>query len=379
MPPEEATLGPPCLAVVLALLVACLTRPPANQQPSAVEPVAAPAESPEPSAPAGPRLPYDVTEPDDCPQDTTVAVNLRTIDSRKAPSMEDWKRYEKMRFAPEHLRSPDSKFALDADVAVEKVIALELANPELIPTGFRDELIANPRDSKLRLRMARCELFSLETRRRASYDALMAHLLGVPLADIEEILIGSTKYGENDDRSLRSCPKKGCGDDSICDAARNHCMTPRAQLTAFISDVESKIEDALSRAVMPALTSQAAKRIDRNASLFWWGSERVHRCGRKRAQLCKFTEYSSKSGSAFVHWDLRDGGTVKVIRCEDMKDKAKRKSCLRRRKLVNRCWDRTRSRTEENCLWRAKHFRWSVSDVAQCFKSCAKRSELRSL
>ena len=85
-----------------------------------------------------------------------VRLGDRRPDARIAPDAPPAE-YRKRVWAKNHRSAPEAKEFLDPKDAAEVVAQGEKAYPEMIPAGFRAQLLASPKDPKLRLRMARCE------------------------------------------------------------------------------------------------------------------------------------------------------------------------------------------------------------------------------
>lgn len=308
--PRASILTTPLtIAAAVSTLFACAllpigsrrTPPPESSPPASVEPPVAPAASrPAPAQPA---------RSDNCPANLTVRQDARTHDVRNAGDMPP-DRYKKMVWAPGHRKPPAKDFSwADAD-AIERVIAIENAHPEIIPAGFRDEVRARPRDRALRLRMAGCELAAGPVRRRASYDAAMALLLGSALDEVKDVLVESTRNGEGDRSQVASCMVAPCTGGLVCEPRQRHCMRPEAIGYGFVSDDEIAIEEALSRALFRRYLDGERRPT---SPLGWFLSERVHRCG---TEVCSFRDYDHGGQEELVRWDLRDGGTVESHPCK---------------------------------------------------------------
>lgn len=273
----------------------------------------------------------------------------RSIATQRAPAAYEAAAYKKITasLVPNHTKPPNAKFALTADAAIEAVIAVEQANPKLIPAGFRAEILAKPRDAALRWRLGECELKLPTTRRRASYDLAMALLLGEDAATLQRPLDEATRNERADNNQMRTCNGDDCGSGEVC--WRGECTTQMGMAVLAINAAELQIETALSRALYPRFLQQHGAYVDDRDPVFWFLTRRLHACGRA---VCTFSQYSSKSGLALVEWDRRDGGAA-----------------LRRDKLparIEKCANATGFDTLAPCL----------QDCAErnqpnaCFRSC---------
>ncbi|HZO12246.1 MAG TPA: hypothetical protein VFB62_03280 [Polyangiaceae bacterium] len=230
-----------------------------------------------------------------CPADMSVNPGPRTIDTRKVPEARiDY-------FAKGHTEPPPASFYTDKNKAVELALAAERKTPAMIPAGFREQVKDKPRNAALRLKMARCELEQDRTRRRASYDALIAIFLGGNKDDGLAILIESTR-NQLRRKTTQTCTKAAdCEAGFTCDPLHKTCANSTEKETSFISAAELDVEDSLSRAVFePNISFDQAK----DSEFFWWGANRLHRCGGQGNVPCEFSGYSGR----YVSWDLRDGG-----------------------------------------------------------------------
>jgi hypothetical protein len=242
----------------------------------------------------------------DCPTDLTVEVRSRTIDTRRAKDL-DPARYKKMKWAPGHTKTVGGGFSAGDQIA--RALDIEKANPTMIPAGFRAEVAARPRDPALRLRMARCELERPQTRRRASYDAALALLLGA--RDAGPVLMEATRNQRADGNTSRSCGDDGqCGTGLVC--LGDECLSPLGLGVAYASKAEIDVEDALSRALMPLYEERHGDGYDSNDPLYWWMDRRLHHCGKFR---CFFSAYEVKGKTRLVEWDQRDGAGRTACRC----------------------------------------------------------------
>lgn len=239
---------------------------------------------------------------ENCPADLAVQPGPRSLDTRQAPTNSP-----RVALAKGHLHPPPDDFFLDASAAVDRVIAAEAKTPAMIPAGFREAVKASPRDGALRLRMARCELENDQTRRRASYDAGMAMLLGAPKGKAMAVLLEATKNGDKQ-RTTQSCvPGDACPTGETCDPKYKECVGAMKKIMVMISAPEFEVEDALTRGLVRPLieAGEAAKDMD----LVWWAFDRVHRCGGGPLVMCNFVRYEVEGkGTVLVSWDLRYGG-----------------------------------------------------------------------
>ena len=230
-----------------------------------------------------------------CPADMSVNPGPRTIDTRKLPEARI------NHFAKGHTEPPPASFFTDKNKAVELALAAESRTPGMIPAGFRELVKNSPRDAALRLKMARCELEQDRTRRRASYDALIAIFLGGNKDDGLAILLESTR-NQLRRKTTQTCTTTGdCPTGFTCDPVQKTCANSTEKETSFISRAELDVEDSLSRAAFePNISFDEAK----ESELFWWGATRLHRCGGQGNMPCEFSGYTNR----YVSWDLRDGG-----------------------------------------------------------------------
>lgn len=293
----------------VATLVACRLLPvrvrttaPAAAPAAAPPAIAAPARPAPPPARTGPP-----PRPADCPDDLSIRAE-RTVATRQSSDMkpEDYKR---MAWAAGHRSAPADDFLWTEREAIDRVIAIEAAHPELVPAGFRAQVSARPRDRALRLRMAGCELYTAAVRRRASYDAALALLLGSSLDDVQGALLASTRDGPRGG-NVTSCAVHPCNEGLVCEPVQRHCLAPEAVAFPFVSRPELEIEEALSRALL-ARYRQTAARPD--SPLGWFLTERAHRCGN---QVCSFRDFERDGRQELVRWDIRDGGTVEIRPCK---------------------------------------------------------------
>jgi len=236
----------------------------------------------------------------DCPEDMSVQPGARRLDTRKAPSDRG-----RRQFAAYHQTPPTREFFVAAKDTVDKVVAMEKKQPTLLPAGFRQRLLDEPRNAALRLQVARCELDDELTRRRASYDAAMALLLGADERDAMDLLVESTKNGTKQ-RYISTCGHGGkCPEGQSCDPLHKECISETKKKVVMISATEFEMEHQLSRGLLRPVF--ASRDYDAN-DLVWWAYTRVHRCGGAVPIMCKFTKYRRAGRTQMVHWDLRNGG-----------------------------------------------------------------------
>ncbi|MEZ4444211.1 MAG: hypothetical protein R3B72_34380 [Polyangiaceae bacterium] len=241
--------------------------------------------------------------PSDCPTDMARQAGAATIDTRKSSGLPPGV-YHQMRWPKGHREPPADDFFLAPGAAVDAVVKVEARQPGMVPAGYRERLSAAPRDGRLRLHMARCELEVDELRRRASHDAVMALLLGVPFGEVAPILLESTKNADKQ-KYTTTCADGRCSGDSRCDPQHKVCVTPLRAKLSRITAGELEIEDALTRALMQPFYAEG-KATDSDDPRFWWAVYRVHRCA---PSICAFTKYNRDGQVALVRWDNRDGGT----------------------------------------------------------------------
>jgi hypothetical protein len=240
--------------------------------------------------------------PEDCPTDLAVQPGPRTLDTRQAPTNSP-----RVALAKGHLNPPAEDFFLESGAAIDKVLAAEAKTPAMIPAGFRDQVKANPRDAALRLRMARCELDNDQTRRRASYDAGLALLLGQPKRKAMAILLESTKNGEKQQYVQTCGGGDTCPTGETCDPKHKECVGATKKIMIMMSAAELEVEDALTRGLIRPVIEAGEKANEQD--LVWWAYKRVHRCGGGPLVMCNFVRYNvAGKGTVLVHWDLRYGG-----------------------------------------------------------------------
>ncbi|HTR52611.1 MAG TPA: hypothetical protein VMJ10_17975 [Kofleriaceae bacterium] len=227
-----------------------------------------------PAARAAPAAPETAVMPA-CPRDLSQDRGKRSVDVIPADFVTPGV-YAHRHFAAEHKKPPKRDFALAADAAVDRVIAIEQRAPGLVPAGFRAAVAAHPRDAALRAQMAECEAAADLTQRRAGYDAALAFLLG------DRGALGTLANITRDMPVL----------------VHGMAATPRQKAFYSISKDEAAIEDALTRGLFGA----DARLLDD------WGSRWVHACGTATCLLQADPGDRFASSPKLMHWDLRDGG-----------------------------------------------------------------------
>jgi hypothetical protein len=245
---------------------------------------------------------FALPPPANCPSDLSLDMKSRTIDTRThkaGQTKEDYAVYKKMKWAPNHTRPVGDAFVSAA--AVDDVLRIEARTPTLLPAGFRAAIAASPRDPDLRLRIAACELGQASTRRRASYDAALALLLGAPMDKVKPILLEATRNEGANNNTFKSCWQGRCENNETC--LDDNCVSPMGLGVLFISKDELDIEDALTRGLMKGYRERNGEAYAQRDPVYWWMSRRLHHCG---GQTCTFAGYSSK----LAEWDVRDGGSV---------------------------------------------------------------------
>ncbi|MBS1122770.1 MAG: hypothetical protein H6Q90_4998, partial [Deltaproteobacteria bacterium] len=196
-------------------LAACL--PPTGPQREPAEPAGfrAPETSSAPPPPTPPPPPSDPFATAACPEDLSLAV-ARKLDGRIPADTQPGP------YTKEHGKPVTANQLVATDEAIAKVIALETATPGVVPRGFRAELAAHARDPHYRLFMARCELDSPITTRRAGYDAGLALLLGASPADVLPLVLKSFYPGGT---TSMSCTRAADCGPSSCDPVTRSCMS----------------------------------------------------------------------------------------------------------------------------------------------------------
>jgi len=240
--------------------------PPPAPEPSPAEPL--------PRPPARPATPETAVLPA-CPQDLSLDRGKRPIDVVPGDAVSEAAAAHR-RLAAWHKQVPNKDFALPADEAVDRVIAIEQRMPGLVPAGFRAAVAAHPRDAALREQMSDCERADNLAQRRAGYDAALAFLLG------HQNALGSLTD------ITRDMPVVVHGMD----------QTPRERAFYAINKDEAAIEDALTRGLFGA----GARFLD------YWGSRWVHACGSATCLLQAEPGDRFESNPKLRHWDIRDGG-----------------------------------------------------------------------
>jgi hypothetical protein len=293
-----------------------------------------------------------------CPADLTLDVSERLVDTRRHPPW-DARQYQKLRWPAEHGDPMRPAFFVEDAQAVTHVLELEAQQPTLVPAGFRAAVRERPRDPSLRLHMARCELANKQTRRRASYDAALALLLGAPASDAVPLIVESTKNGRGTDSVARCASKSQCPAGQFCSSGE--CLTSTGLAVSFVSLPETEIEDQLTRAVLRAYYARHGEAVDKTDPLYWWAATRLHRCGE---QLCNFIVQDSRNEVRFVEWDLRDGGTRKAL--AELPPEERKLHEQRQR-----CFDGTGVATTAECLELCEQRkRGDVDCRTHCYQSC---------
>ncbi len=244
--------------------------------------------------------------PPGCPADMRLDPGKRTVDARRAPSME-WNAYQKMTWAPGHTKPGTATMFKAPAAAIDDLVAAETAHPGMIPAGYRGRVRATPRDPALRLEMARCEVQLGTTRRRAAYDAAAALLLGGDAAGAGQLIAISMNVAGT---SRMSCFDGKCDAGLVCDVKQQSCFSPLELQYAYISPIEAHVEDALTRGLVGKLFGAPGPAL-KDETIAAWAVQMTHSCGTK---VCIFQRYGSDSDDAkWVHWDLRDGGSSTEI------------------------------------------------------------------
>jgi len=257
-----------CTLIPLAPPTRSAPPPPAPAPQPVPEVVARPAPPARPAAPESAVLPA-------CPHDLSLDRGKRPIDVSSGASVDE-KTYARRRLAAWHKHRPERDFALSADDAVDRVVAIEERVPGLVPAGFRAAVAAHPRDAALREQMSECEAAVEATQRRAGYDAALAFLLGHQ---------GALGILEGISRDMPVL-------------VHGMAATPRQRAFYFINKDEAAIEDALTRGLFGA----GARLLD------YWGSKWVHACGSATCLLQTDPGDRFASHPKLMHWDIRDGG-----------------------------------------------------------------------
>lgn len=286
---------------------ACI--PAGGQQAPAPVPTTAPAgesyasvtTSDDASAGASTAVPADPYADAPCPADLSLDVGARKIDGRDPADTIH------VKYAKEHLKRVKDDGLVGKDDAIERVLAIESDHPGVVPAGFRTELGAHARDPSYRLYMARCELATDATTRRAGYDAGLAFLLGAGMTEVLP-LVEQSFYP--DGPTVMSCTKTAdCGGgDMKCDRVEKECRSKRHKTASFLSAAELDIEDTLTRAYARLLTPEAIEdtRYHADDLVGTWAYGRYIKCS---GVLCNITRYEQTSGSTrLVYWDRRYRG-----------------------------------------------------------------------
>ncbi|MBI3073032.1 MAG: hypothetical protein HYY84_13040 [Deltaproteobacteria bacterium] len=310
--------------------------------------------------------------PSDCPVDMAADIESRSIDTRKAPPAE--RSVDTRRGRPKTLKAPKRvawvrghrkpvapSFALEPSKAVDQALDIEKTNMTNIPAGFRSRVAASPRDASLRLELARCELRTPATRRRASYDAAVALLLGAPREQVEPVLLEATENESNTNNSFRSCDgASSCPSGMACD--RGYCLNAFGSAVSFISKADLAIEDTLSRALWKVARDTDRTASRRKTGADWWLLRRLHKCGK---HVCSFEEYAAREGTALVRWDRRDGGEVVTIKRNLTPGE---KAILAAK---TRCWERTGWQTRGSCLQMCEVRMQGAGCRTSCYAHCS--------
>ena len=205
-----------------------------------------------------------------CPETLTVASGPRTIDVR-SPVQSGAGPYAKDNLVP--FRAEEG---IDRDDAVARVLALEAKTPGLVPEGFRADLAEHGKDGFFRLHMARCELASPSTVRRAGHDAALAYLLGVP----NDAALSVARQAQTPVDGMHNCgPTLPCPASFTCDAYEQACTNPLVHGARYLTSAELDVEEILVRALVPLQTAdmRAKRRMD-DMPVFWPAHHFV-RCG----------------------------------------------------------------------------------------------------
>lgn len=207
-----------------------------------------------------------------CPTDMSIDPGAAKISTIQADGHHGRYAYHG-RYASAHKQPLTSAFGVPPEIAIGRVIAIENKHQTLIPAGFRDAVIAAPRDPALRARMADCEAHDPKTLRRAGHDLALAFLLGanrIVAPERADLLVAAEQ------------------------------PTPSQRAFYFISADELAIEDALTRALY---TQHARMGNDRFVG---WSQVFVHSC---RGVPCIVKDRNAGFGDPdLISWDLRDGG-----------------------------------------------------------------------
>jgi hypothetical protein len=288
----------------------------------------------------------------ECPSDlSTSAQGPVSLD--KDPSR-DPASYDAMRFVPEH-RKPilgDATFALSARAAVDKVVALEQASPQLVPAGFRDELASHRADAAFRLRMAACEMKDRTLQRRAAIDLGLALLLG---ADDTKVAVMADDLAFPPECRKTSTHLKEREEVAARDACQHELIrwADYRQKSMKISAAELDIEDALSRGLASLTRPRDEGHSAVGALLFRLG----HKCA--GAKVCLSQAHKVGNELRFVHWDRRDGGSGYNLGPSAAQAKSNK-----------RCKDATGWESQESCLQACWSGGRTGADGATCRTRC---------
>jgi len=230
-----------------------------------------------------------------CPDIREMAISgqSRTVDVATKPL--DAAAYKHMKWAAAHNTAVGADFIITPTEAIERVIAIEVKHPEILPAGLRDRILAQPRDAALRLEAAECEKRWMWTGRRAMYDAALAALLKPDRA-----------------REARSLIKEA---NDMAASKEFYRLSP----------AEVEIEEALARAILPAYLKLPAKfTADLGNDVL--SQTLVHHCGGR--DLCQ--AQLDHDGKA-IHSDVRDRGrpTAQQEKPVVLSPAARRKVCMR--------------------------------------------------
>jgi hypothetical protein len=255
-----------------------------------------------------------------CPDPSQLKRDLvdNLVDTRTAGLLPP-RVWHKMRWAPGHNKPFPSSFWLTPERAVDAIVAIEAREPRIIPAPFRAQIAAAPRDAKLRLRAAACEVKSPATRRRAAHDAAVALLLGAPADQAMPLLEAGSEAKFRRDFCNPAMP---CSGAAVCEMKDNRCLTPDDRAFSFMSKDEIDVEDALTRVLLRhAATGRGGVELSTDAKNHWVYAM-VHRCG---SLLCQTAD---NGDGKLVAWDVRDGGTAEDRPPEKSAKTASREACL---------------------------------------------------
>lgn len=298
-----------------------------------------------------------------CPDGLAIDASARTIDTRKTKDT-PWEIYNKRKWSKNHRQPAPSSFALSSEDAVKRFISLEAEHPELVPAPYRERVQAHPRDVELRLEMANCELTDPTTRRRASYDAALALLLGADPTQANPALVESTRHGSGSD-TTQSCDEgSSCGEGEVCDVEAGRCMTAMDLGITFVSEPELEMEDTLTRGLHALAGARTPASTD-DDGVSWWGQTRLHHCVGSPKKLCSFRAYNAQGQTTVVEWDQRDGGSSKVTRPK--MTKAQRE----RHKQQLKCWEATHSYTRSQCRYICDVYQRNAECHMDCVVHCS--------